>query len=325
MLQRSCLLSVIMAAACTTAAVADGDEARPNDLPGWGRVLDPWRDCDVSLDGERDRLKIRVPGTPHVLSAEDASSPMNAPRVVRRVRGDFTASRPRARPARAGAVEDDALRPLPRRRPDRLAGPVELPPARTGRRVRSTGGLIPTSITSCVRAVAWPCRTGSRSKTVPSSSSSGGKAGRSLPGTAATAANGSSWAGRRDPGRTGRGRRRRRQLFRTDAVGRAGDVQHRGSARIDGSGRRGPGPGRIAAPSSGLDRQSAGASEAIRGSGAGRALSPSSGIAPRASGIARRCRGASEAEIGALRPGAGWNRSSSPPKPSRTGPTGFHW
>src|SRR4029077_20635677 len=38
-----------------------------------------------------NRLKIQVPGTPHVLSAEVPELPMNAPRVVRRVRGDFTA------------------------------------------------------------------------------------------------------------------------------------------------------------------------------------------------------------------------------------------
>jgi regulation of enolase protein 1 (concanavalin A-like superfamily) len=91
MRQRFCLLSLIMAAACTTAAVAGDDEARPNEVPGWGRVMDPWRDCDVSLDRENDRLKIQVPGTPHVLSAEVPQLPMNAPRVVRHVRGDFTA------------------------------------------------------------------------------------------------------------------------------------------------------------------------------------------------------------------------------------------
>ncbi len=92
MRQRFCLLSVIVAAACTTAAVAGDDEARPNEVPGWGRVMDPSRDCDVSLDRERDRLKIRVPGTPHVLTPEVPQLPMNAPRVVRSVRGDFTAS-----------------------------------------------------------------------------------------------------------------------------------------------------------------------------------------------------------------------------------------
>jgi regulation of enolase protein 1 (concanavalin A-like superfamily) len=92
MLQRPCLLSVIMAALCTSAAVPDEYKAQPNEVPGWGRVLDPGRDCDVSLDREHERLRIQVPGTPHVLSAEVPRLPMNAPRVVRRVRGDFTAS-----------------------------------------------------------------------------------------------------------------------------------------------------------------------------------------------------------------------------------------
>jgi regulation of enolase protein 1 (concanavalin A-like superfamily) len=92
MLQRSCWPFVIMAALrMTGAAVANEDETRPKEVPGWGRVLDPWRDCDVSLDLEHDRLNIQVPGTPHVLSAEVPQLPMNAPRVVRRVRGDFTA------------------------------------------------------------------------------------------------------------------------------------------------------------------------------------------------------------------------------------------
>jgi hypothetical protein len=55
-------------------------------------VVDSWGDCDVSLDREKERLRIQVPGTPHVLSAEVPDLPMNAPRVVRRVRGDFTAT-----------------------------------------------------------------------------------------------------------------------------------------------------------------------------------------------------------------------------------------
>jgi regulation of enolase protein 1 (concanavalin A-like superfamily) len=93
MLQRSCRLLVILSAVGTTAAaVLDEEEARTTEVPGWGRVLDPWRDCDVSLDLEHDRLKVKVPGTPHVLSAEVPELPMNAPRVVRRVRGDFTTS-----------------------------------------------------------------------------------------------------------------------------------------------------------------------------------------------------------------------------------------
>ena len=90
MLPRSCLLCMVMAAVCT-AAETDEPEARPNEVPGWGRVIDPWRDCDVSLDRDNERLKIQVPGTPHVVSAEVPQLPMNAPRVTRRVRGDFTA------------------------------------------------------------------------------------------------------------------------------------------------------------------------------------------------------------------------------------------
>jgi regulation of enolase protein 1 (concanavalin A-like superfamily) len=91
MFPRSSRLFASVIALCTTAAVPDGDEATPRVLAGWGRVLDPSRDCEVSLDVERDRLRITIPGTPHVLSAEDPMLPMNAPRVVRRVRGDFTA------------------------------------------------------------------------------------------------------------------------------------------------------------------------------------------------------------------------------------------
>jgi regulation of enolase protein 1 (concanavalin A-like superfamily) len=91
MSRRSRRLFTSLIALCATVAARAGDHATPSDLPGWGHVLDPSRDCDVSLDAERDRLRITVPGTPHVLSAEDPELPMNAPRVVRRVRGDFTA------------------------------------------------------------------------------------------------------------------------------------------------------------------------------------------------------------------------------------------
>jgi regulation of enolase protein 1 (concanavalin A-like superfamily) len=86
------ILPILAAAAIGAAPAADEGRAGPREIPGWGRVHDLWRDCDVSLDPAHDRLKIEVPGTPHVLSAEVPELPMNAPRVVRRVRGDFTAS-----------------------------------------------------------------------------------------------------------------------------------------------------------------------------------------------------------------------------------------
>jgi regulation of enolase protein 1 (concanavalin A-like superfamily) len=83
---------VIVTAVGTTGAVAGEEPGRLNEVPGWGRVTDPWRDSVVALEPRFDRLRIQVPGTPHVLSAEVPQLPMNAPRVVRRVRGDFTAS-----------------------------------------------------------------------------------------------------------------------------------------------------------------------------------------------------------------------------------------
>jgi regulation of enolase protein 1 (concanavalin A-like superfamily) len=92
MTRRPSRLFASVIALCTTAAAAHaGEDETPRDLPGWGRVVDPSRDCDASLVDDRNRLRITVPGTPHVLSAEDHGLPMNAPRVVRRVRGDFTA------------------------------------------------------------------------------------------------------------------------------------------------------------------------------------------------------------------------------------------
>jgi regulation of enolase protein 1 (concanavalin A-like superfamily) len=92
LLQRCGLLFVIATAVGTAGAVAGEEPARLNEVPGWGQVTDPWRDSVVALEPQPNRLKIQVPGTPHVLSAEVPQLPMNAPRVVRRIRGDFTAS-----------------------------------------------------------------------------------------------------------------------------------------------------------------------------------------------------------------------------------------
>jgi hypothetical protein len=85
------LFARVIALGTTAAAVRAGDDPTPRDLSGWSHILDPSRDCGVSLDVERNRLRITAPGTPHVLSAEVPQLPMNAPRVLRRVRGDFTA------------------------------------------------------------------------------------------------------------------------------------------------------------------------------------------------------------------------------------------
>ena len=58
------LFASVIALGTTAAAVRAGDDPTPRDLPGWGHVLDPSRDCDVSLDFELNRLRIRCPGRP---------------------------------------------------------------------------------------------------------------------------------------------------------------------------------------------------------------------------------------------------------------------
>jgi regulation of enolase protein 1 (concanavalin A-like superfamily) len=85
------LFASLIALVATAGAVLAGDDAAPSGLSDWGRVFDASQDCEVSLDFALNRLRITVPGTPHVLSAEDPNLPMNAPRIVRPVRGDFTA------------------------------------------------------------------------------------------------------------------------------------------------------------------------------------------------------------------------------------------
>jgi regulation of enolase protein 1 (concanavalin A-like superfamily) len=56
----------------------------------WADPIDPDGDCRFDLDRARGLLKIAVPGTAHILSAELGR--MNAPRLLRPVRGDFVAS-----------------------------------------------------------------------------------------------------------------------------------------------------------------------------------------------------------------------------------------
>jgi serine/threonine protein kinase len=56
----------------------------------WGTPIDPDGDCKFEFDRKGNGIRITVPGTPHVLSAE--LERRNAPRVLQPVRGDFDAS-----------------------------------------------------------------------------------------------------------------------------------------------------------------------------------------------------------------------------------------
>ena len=73
MLRRSCMLCMMTALVCG-AAEADEPAARPDEVAGWGRVVDPSGDCDVALDRVQERLRIEVPGTAHVLSPKSPGS-----------------------------------------------------------------------------------------------------------------------------------------------------------------------------------------------------------------------------------------------------------
>ena len=53
----------------------------------WGTPIDPDGDCKFEIDKTGNEIKIAIPGTPHVLSAELGRR--NAPRLLRPVRGDF--------------------------------------------------------------------------------------------------------------------------------------------------------------------------------------------------------------------------------------------
>jgi len=81
-----------LAACLLASAVFAGEEAPARRVPEWGDVVDPSRDCKVTLDPARDRLTIEVPGTPHVLSAEITGLSLAAPRVVQDVYGNFKAT-----------------------------------------------------------------------------------------------------------------------------------------------------------------------------------------------------------------------------------------
>ena len=81
----TCCLACALALTATATA-ADTDKPGPK-LKGWGQVVDPDRDCDVTFkDGA---VEFKVPGTPHDFAAD--IKVQNSPRVLRELKGDFSA------------------------------------------------------------------------------------------------------------------------------------------------------------------------------------------------------------------------------------------
>lgn len=85
----SLLFRVVAVAAivCIGTTFAVGDGNKPQKIKGWGSVTNPNGDCTFTAD--KGKLTITVPGTLHDLHPNRR---MNAPRVLREVEGDFTAT-----------------------------------------------------------------------------------------------------------------------------------------------------------------------------------------------------------------------------------------
>ena len=56
----------------------------------WGDAVDPDGDCKFELEPREDKVRIIVPGKTHILSAEIGR--VNAPRILRDIKGDFDVS-----------------------------------------------------------------------------------------------------------------------------------------------------------------------------------------------------------------------------------------
>jgi regulation of enolase protein 1 (concanavalin A-like superfamily) len=106
-------LGTTAAAACLLAVATPAGADWGPDAVAWGTVIDPDEDCDVRW--EPARVTIAIPGTAHGLSVE--LERLNAPRVVRRVEGDFV-----VQVAVAGEVHPGSRGTVGGRRPYQGAG-----------------------------------------------------------------------------------------------------------------------------------------------------------------------------------------------------------
>ena len=78
---------LLVAAGCLLACGCAAGDRKERKIKGWGTAIDPNGDCTIEPDN--DTLTITVPGTAHDLGVEHGQ--MSAPRVLRQVKGDFTA------------------------------------------------------------------------------------------------------------------------------------------------------------------------------------------------------------------------------------------
>jgi len=85
--RRGFRLSAVLILALCAAAIAAGDAERPKVFQGWGKPIDPDGDC--ATEHQAGAIGMTVVGR-HDLSIE-LPQPMNAPRVMQDIEGDFIA------------------------------------------------------------------------------------------------------------------------------------------------------------------------------------------------------------------------------------------
>src|SRR5271165_2279807 len=68
-------------------AASQAQEKKDRVIAGWGTVVDPDNDCKVSAD--KGKLTLIIPKVWHDLTYTDDYNKVNAPRVLKKVKGDF--------------------------------------------------------------------------------------------------------------------------------------------------------------------------------------------------------------------------------------------
>lgn len=83
---RSSILLLSIPVVVLFASIASSNDGHSVVIDGWGAVHDPDGDCEVVVG--KDKVTITVPDTPHDMNPD--RGPANAPRILRKIKGDFT-------------------------------------------------------------------------------------------------------------------------------------------------------------------------------------------------------------------------------------------
>jgi regulation of enolase protein 1 (concanavalin A-like superfamily) len=77
--------AVLVALGCLSRFLVLADDKPTPSIRGWGDIVDPDKDCSISVDGRK--VVVKVPDAAHDFAGE--LNRWNAPRIVREAKGDF--------------------------------------------------------------------------------------------------------------------------------------------------------------------------------------------------------------------------------------------